>query len=200
MNNQIASKKQCIFSGFKKNIVILSALMLGCSLFAVPVHASGDERRERSRVETKLYGVIEKMPENGLNGTWMINGKKVLVSDATRIKEKHGRAAIGRYVKAEGVRNGDSLTAYEIEVERSRENRSDDRRESSKFYGTVEAMPQSGLNGVWKIDGREVMVTPNTRIKEEYGRLKVGAIVEVEGRLSDNTFTAYKIEMENRRR
>jgi hypothetical protein len=136
MNNQITSEKKGIFGGFKKNIVILSALMLGCSLFAVPVHASGDERYERhdrSREETKLYGVIEKMPENGLNGTWIINGNTVLVSNATRIKEKHGRAAVGRYVEAEGVRNGDSLTAYKIEVERSRENRSDDRRESSNL-------------------------------------------------------------------
>ncbi|MCI5167101.1 MAG: hypothetical protein D3903_13655 [Candidatus Electrothrix sp. GM3_4] len=203
MSNQITSEKKCSFRGFKKNIVILSALMLGCSLFAGPVHASGDERYERhdrSREETKLYGVIEKMPENGFNGTWIINGKKVLVSDTTRIKEKHGRAAIGRYVKAEGVRNGDSLTAYEIEVERSRESRSDDRRGSSKFYGTVEAMPQSGLNGVWKIDGREVMVTRNTKIKEKYGRLEIGSSVEVEGSLSDNTFTAYEIEGKNRRR
>ncbi|MCI5138628.1 MAG: hypothetical protein D3922_09510 [Candidatus Electrothrix sp. AR1] len=172
------------------------------------MQASGDERRERSeyegreryREETKLYGVIEKMPESGLNGTWIINGKTVQVTDTTRIKEKYGRAAVGRYVEAEGVRNGDSFTAYEIEVERSREDRTDDRRSNTKFYGTVEALPQAGLNGVWKINDREVVVTRNTRIKEEYGKLKIGSSVEVEGRLVDNTFTASEIEVKSGRR
>jgi hypothetical protein len=222
MNNQITSEKSCIFRGFKKKIVMLSALILGCSLFAGLVHASENERserneryersdhseyegreyegRERYREESKLYGVIEKMPKKGLNGTWIINGKKVLVSDRTRIKEKYGRAAVGRDVEAEVVRNGDSFTAYEIEVKRSRESRSDDRRGSSKIYGTVETLPQRGLNGVWKIDGREVVVTRNTRIKEEYGKLEIGSSVEVEGRFSGNTFTASEIEVKNRRR
>ncbi|WLE98482.1 MAG: DUF5666 domain-containing protein [Candidatus Electrothrix communis] len=208
MNDQFAGGTQFVTRNFKKNILLLSALMLGCSLFSGPVQASGDERRERSeyegrerhREEIKLYGVIEKMPENGYNGTWVINGKTVLVSDTTRIKEKYGRAAIGRYVEAEGVRNGDSFTAYEIEVERSREDRTDDRRSSTKFYGTVEALPQAGLNGVWKINDREVVVTRNTRIKEEYGKLKIGSSVEVEGRLIDNTFTASEIEVKSGRR
>jgi hypothetical protein len=207
MSNQIASEKRVIFTVLKRKIVILSALMLGCSLFSGPVQASGDERRERSeyegreryREESKLYGVIEKMPENGLNGTWIINGNKVLVSDRTRIKEKHGRVAVGRYVEAEGVRNGDNFTAYKIEVERSREFRSDDRRGSSKFYGTVEALPQAGMNGAWKIDGREVVVTRNTRIKEKYDKLKIGSSVEVEGVRNGDSFTAYEIEVERSR-
>ncbi|MDU9048731.1 MAG: DUF5666 domain-containing protein [Candidatus Electrothrix sp. Rat3] len=201
MKNLITSTTQVVVGNFKKNTLVLSALMLGCSLFAVPVHASGDERPEvRNRVESKLYGVIEKMPENGLNGIWIINGKTVVVSDRTKIKEKYDRAAPGRYVEVEGVRNGDSITAYEIEVERSRESRFDDRRGGSKFYGAVETLPQAGMNGVWKIDGRDVVVTRDTRIKEEYSRLAVGSIVEVEGRLSGNTFTAYEIEVKNRRR
>ncbi|MGB5687425.1 MAG: DUF5666 domain-containing protein [Candidatus Electrothrix sp.] len=208
MNNQTAHVKLVVARSFKKNIFMLSALMLGCSFFAGPVQASGDERHERSeyegreryREESKIYGVIEKMPESGYNGTWVINGKTVLVSDTTRIKEKYGRAAIGKYVEAEGVRTGDSFTAREIEVERSRESRSDDRRSSTKFYGIVEALPQAGLNGVWKIDGREVVVTSTTRIKEEYSRLKIGSSVEVEGNLSDNTFTAYEIEVKRGRR
>ncbi|MCI5219354.1 MAG: hypothetical protein D3914_09230 [Candidatus Electrothrix sp. LOE2] len=200
MNTQPADGKQLIVRNFKKNIIVLSALVLGCSFFTVPAHASGDEGRERHMVESKLYGVIDKMPENGLNGTWIINGKTVVVSDRTRIKEKYDRAVPGRYVEVEGLRDGDSITAYEIEVERSREGRFDDRRIGSKFYGTVETLPQTGLDGVWKIDGRDVVVTPDTRIKEKYSRLAVGSIVEVEGRLSDNTFTAYEIEVKNRRR
>ena len=200
MKNLITSTTLFVARNFKKNIVMLSVLMLGCSFFAGPVQASGDERRERSRAESKIYGVIERMPVNGFNGMWIINGNQVLVSDRTRIKEKHGRAVIGRYVEAEGVRNGDSFMANKIEVERSRESRSDDRRGSSKFYGTVEALPRTGLNGVWKIDGREVVVTRHTRIKEKDDNLRIGCSVEVKGRFSGNTFTADKIEVKSRRR
>ncbi|MCI5123595.1 MAG: hypothetical protein D3925_03745 [Candidatus Electrothrix sp. AR5] len=196
----LITSTQFFARNFKKNIVMLSVLMLGCSFFAGPVQASGDERRERSREESEIYGMIEKMPENGFNGMWIINGNNVLVSDRTRIKEKHGRAVIGRYVEAEGVRNGDSFTAYKIEVERSRESRSDGRRGSSKFYGTVEALPRTGLNGVWRIDGREVVVTRNTRIKEKYDSLRIGCSVKVKGRFSGNTFTVDKIEVKSRRR
>ncbi len=204
MNDQVTNKKHFIVKNFKKSTVALSALMFVCALFAGTLYASGDERheryeyegRERHRGESKIYGSIEKMPEQGYKGTWIINGRQVLVSDSTRIKEKYGRAVAGSYVEVKGVRNNDnSFTAYEIEVERSRE----DRREGSKFYGTVEFMPQNGLNGIWKINGREVVVTQNTRIKEEYGRLKVGSSVEVEGSFSNNTFTAYEIEVKDRR-
>ena len=182
--------------------------MLGVSLFAVPVHASGDERyeryeyegRERYRGERKLYGVIEKMPEKGYNGIWVVSGRQIMVSDRTRMKEQYGRAALGRTVEIEGVRNGESFIAYELEVERSREEGfDDDRRGNAEFYGTVETLPETGLNGVWKIDGREITVTPNTRIKEKYGQLAVGSTVEIEGRFSDNAFTAHEIEVKNQR-
>ncbi|MCI5138771.1 MAG: hypothetical protein D3922_10230, partial [Candidatus Electrothrix sp. AR1] len=54
-------------------------------------------------------------------------GCEVKVTDSTRIKEKHGRAEIGRYVEVEGVRDNNALIAYEIEVERKRKHRSDRR-------------------------------------------------------------------------
>ncbi|MCI5121438.1 MAG: hypothetical protein D3908_09675 [Candidatus Electrothrix sp. AUS4] len=211
MNKRIIERTEKSVAGnCKKNICLLSALLLGCAFYAGPVSASGDERHERYeryeyrdgeryREESKLYGVIEKMPENGYNGTWVVNGKQILVTDATKIKEKYGRAAVGKYVEVEGRRDGESLKAFEIEVERSRDERFDDRRGNSKFYGTVEILPEKGLNGLWKIDGREVEVTSDTRIKEEYARLAVGSSVEVEGRRTDTGFIAYEIEVKGGR-
>jgi hypothetical protein len=76
-----------------------------------------------------MYGKIDSMPSSGFTGKWVIGGREVQVTDKTRIKEKHGRAEIGKYVEVEGVRDNDALIAYEIEVEleRSRENRSNRR-------------------------------------------------------------------------
>ncbi|WP_339136427.1 MAG: DUF5666 domain-containing protein [Candidatus Electrothrix sp. GW3-4] len=176
----------------------LTALLI--SLFcAGSALASGDERYERSREEIKIYGVIDSMPSSGFTGKWVVGGRDVEVTDRTRIKEKYGRAEVGRSVEVEGYRDGNVLIAYEIEVERSRDDRSDRRGEESKMYGTVESLPQSGLNGVWRINGRDVTVDRNTRIKEKHGRVAVGVYVEVEGRSSGNTFIASEIETKNNR-
>ncbi|CAK8712734.1 MAG: hypothetical protein CDV28_14111 [Candidatus Electronema aureum] len=69
----------------------------------------------------------------------------------------------------------------------------------AKFYGTVDAMPQTGFNGVWMVNGRQVMITPSTRIKEKYARLALGSYVEVEGYHSNGGFTAYEVEVKGGR-
>ncbi|WP_420208137.1 DUF5666 domain-containing protein [Candidatus Electronema sp. JC] len=61
-----------------------------------------------------------------------------------------------------------------------------------KFYGTIDAMPSSGI---WMVNGRQVAISPGTRIKEKYGRVAPGAYVEVEGYHSNGGFTAYEIEV-----
>jgi hypothetical protein len=177
----------------------LTALLISL-FFTGTALASGDERYERSREEIKIYGVIDSMPSSGFTGKWVVDGRDVEVTDRTRIKEKYDRAAVGRYVEVEGYRNGNVLVAYEIEVERNREHRSDRRGEESKLYGTVEAMPQGGLDGIWRINGRDITVDRNTRIKEKHSRVAVGVYVEVEGRSLDNSFIAYEIETKDDRR
>ncbi len=179
-----------------------------CSLFIGLACASDDhyeryrenEYHEREREGTKLYGIVEKMPGQGYTGTWIINGHAVIVSGKTRIKEEHGRIGIGRYVKVEGMRSANGMIAYEIETEASREYRHADYRNISEFYGTIEALPGTGLNGIWLVSGRNVLVTLNTRIKEEHGRITVGSSVEVKGGYSGTNFVAYEIETKNNRR
>ncbi len=63
----------------------------------------------------KLAGTVEKLPE-GNDGIWIVNGKQVLVTSDTVIKERHDRAVVGAYVKIEGDLSGRTITAYEIEV------------------------------------------------------------------------------------
>jgi hypothetical protein len=62
----------------------------------------------------------------------------------------------------------------------------------TKFYGTIDAIPSSGI---WTVSGRQVVISPGTRIKEKYGRLTPGAHVEVEGYHSNGGFIAYEIEV-----
>ncbi len=62
----------------------------------------------------------------------------------------------------------------------------------TKFYGNIDAMPSSGI---WMVSGRQVAISPSTRIKEKYGRVAPGAYVKIEGYHSNGGFTAYEIEV-----
>ncbi len=68
-----------------------------------------------------------------------------------------------------------------------------------KFYGVVQTMPANGYIGEWKIDGKAVTVTKETKIKEKEGKLAEGAYVEVEGATSDSKFIATELETEKKK-
>ena len=118
MNNSAKTPRH---SAARKTITGLFALaaLLTCLFCAGTVQAS--------RGESKIYGIIDSMPNAGLNGTWIISGREVEVTDRTQIKEKHGRAETGRYVEVEGFWEGNRFISYELEVERNRESRRDRR-------------------------------------------------------------------------
>jgi hypothetical protein len=77
--------------------------------------------------------------------------------------------------------------------------RHDSGRCESKLYGTVEKIP-SGRVGIWTVNGREITVTGETRIKEEHGRAIAGVYVEVEGNNSGKSFSAHMIEVKRAKR
>ena len=66
----------------------------------------------------EFYGVVQTMPEQGYVGLWNIDGKTVNVTKDTKIKEKHGKLAVGAYVEVEGVTFEDKFIASELETER----------------------------------------------------------------------------------
>jgi hypothetical protein len=72
-------------------------------------------------------------------------------------------------------------------------------RYKSKFYGTVEKLPE-GMVGTWVINKRDIAITKETRISERHGKAAQGAYVEVEGVNTGNTFTAHKIEVKRSKR
>jgi hypothetical protein len=86
-----------------------------------------------------------------------------------------------------------SAFASDHKGEEASENHSSAKSES-KFYGTVQNIPADKI-GSWTVNGREIKVTPATRIKEEYGAAVTGAYVEVEGSNTGKVFTAVKIEV-----
>ena len=67
-------------------------------------------------------------------------------------------------------------------------------RVESKLYGIVQKIPTDRV-GIWTVNSREIQVTRETRITEEYGRVVAGAFVEVEGSNTGKVFSANKIEV-----
>ncbi|MDH5682226.1 MAG: DUF5666 domain-containing protein [Spirochaetota bacterium] len=110
----------------KKIIPGLLAVVI-LAFAAQGILASSDDYRDRDykrkRYYDKFYGNIEKLPKKGLNGLWVIDGRKVRVDNDTRIEEKHGPIEVGAYVEVKGQEKNGEFLADKIEVERQRRDR-----------------------------------------------------------------------------
>ncbi len=210
-----------------KQIISTITILMFVLGFSALSHASEKEYGERHEYEGsghqdnypgKFYGTVERIPEIGWKGIWVINGRDVLVTNSTKIEEEYGKAAAGSYVEVEGGYSGKTFTAYEIEVKGKRRYReyvpsgkktdkikSSDyspHREkvfNSRFAGTIESIPEAGYEGLWIIDGRKVEVTSKTLIDETAGRSAVGAYTKVKGVRTGDTITAYEIEIKGKK-
>ena len=159
-----------------------------------PETAQTDEYHYSYR--SKLYGMIEAVPARDCAGLWIINGRQVTVSDKTKIIGPCGPAAVGRHVAVKGEERESRFLAYLIEVEREKTGETAPfEKISARFYGTVEEMPQNGYEGIWRVNGREVLVTRLTKIDPKNGLLSAGSYVEVKGDPSEGIFTVYEITL-----
>lgn len=99
-------------------MVLISATVLPAlaDWFDDPHHG---ERHASDLNESKFYGTVENIPCGGI-GAWVVNGRAIIVTRETRIKEKYGLAATGSYVEIKGNNTGKTFIAYKVEVKRSR--------------------------------------------------------------------------------
>lgn len=95
-------------------------VMTGTTLGSEHERREGTGYERHKRYESKRYGTVDKIPGAGL-GIWIINGKEVLVTKDTFIKEEHGKAAVGAYVEVTGGTDGKTFHASEIEIKRARQ-------------------------------------------------------------------------------
>ncbi|MCE5195409.1 MAG: DUF5666 domain-containing protein [Nitrospiraceae bacterium] len=167
-----------------KTIAILFSICFISGLCGL-VYASDAERYfdNQNAYRAKFYGTVERIPQ-GIYGTWIVNGKEIFVNKDTLLKEEHGKADIGAYVEVKGIYSGKTFTAYKIEVKRD--------KNRARLYGIIESLP-SGIVGVWVVNGKEILITKDTYIDEEHGKVAIGAYIEIKGSYSGKVFTAGKI-------
>ena len=66
----------------------------------------------------EFEGLIQSMPTQGLKGEWKVAGRTVVFGDGTVLKEKDGKAVVGKKVEVEGILEKDGkITAMKIETE-----------------------------------------------------------------------------------
>jgi len=146
----------------------------------------------------KIYGLITALPAGGLVGDWTVGGVTVRVSAETKIEQYAGAPAVGVYVEVEGTRLGDGVLIA-VKIETKMRTGDTGSMTGARFKGVIESLPAtSGLIGDWVIDGRKVIVTATTVLRQDDGPFAVGAMVEVEGRVNpDMSVNAFKISTED---
>lgn len=70
--------------------------------------------------QREFYGTVQKLPAGGFIGEWVIEGKPVQVVQETKLDFEHGPAAVGSYVKVEGLNFQGKYVAWDIETKRGR--------------------------------------------------------------------------------
>src|SRR5437870_988339 len=102
--------------------------------------------------EVEFTGVIQSLPNTpGFIGDWVVSGRIVHVTSATRIDQEHGKVQVGVTVKVEGTQLTDgSVDAKEIEVLAAE-------KVEVEFTGTIQSLPNTpGFIGDWMVSGKIV--------------------------------------------
>ncbi len=176
----------------KMMLILLSGLLI---LSGVEALATGDQPNGKW---TSFLGVVEKVPV-GLYGTWIVEGRSVVVSPHTRVEQNQGLAASGSHAKIMGVTKGGILYATTVQVEADGESSvgktANHQHRNGSFLGKIRELPRA-LLGYWDIDGHRVLVDKLTRIEEALGRAVEGALVAVDGYYRNSTFYARKVQVQ----
>jgi uncharacterized protein (TIGR03437 family) len=145
----------------------------------------------------KFNGVVERLPSTtGRIGDWTVSGVTVRVTPATRLIQERGEFAVGSHVEVEGMKQNDGVfLATKIEVRANPNNLP----MAVKFTGQVEMLPNTtGLIGEWKVSGRAVRVSAQTRIRPNLDAAKTGVTVEVIGtKVADGPVNALSVAVKD---
>lgn len=138
------------------------------------------------KVKVEFTGTIQSLPNTpGFIGDWMVSGRIVHVTSATKIVSEAGPVILGAMVVVSGTQRTDgSIDASHIVVKPN----------IVEFQGVIESLPATtGFIGDWRVGGKIVHVSSSTRIE---GTPLLGLRAEVHGSMrADGSIDASKIEI-----
>ncbi|MEZ4710765.1 MAG: DUF5666 domain-containing protein [Caldilineaceae bacterium] len=129
---------------------------------------------------TRLIGVVQSLPDTGLEGEWVVSTVRVKVTADTKVSRLHRLLTEDAWVKVDGAMNADGvLEAKHLHVIRT--------RHYHKLGGVLDSMSDTEI----VVNGIPVQLGEDVRIK---GDPQVGNWVHVYMMLSDdNVLTAVKL-------
>lgn len=125
------------------------------------------ELKSKSRHENedaKFVGFIDRMPETGFVGLWVVNGVEFSGTLKSKFEEDHGSFVVGAFVKVEYKTVDGVNLIHEMETEVPPGAGDDD------TVGKIESMDDNptaaavSVNATWVVDGKSFVVTPSTRV------------------------------------
>ncbi len=136
-------------------------------------------------------GAIEQLPESGLRGDWVVDGKTIAVMPNTRIYQEKGLAVLGATVHVVGWIAPEKFIASEITVLVSPE----EGGMYTRHAGLIEALPETGLVGDWMVGGKSIAVNERTVLKGITPA--VGSVAVLDGvlRESDGVIVAMNLRV-----
>jgi uncharacterized protein (TIGR03437 family) len=144
--------------------------------------------------EVEFRGLIQQLPQGGVQGTWQVAGRSVLVTAATEVRLS-GTAAIGQCVKVHGTLDEDAVVvAREVETEAGASCGVGVAGAEFEVTGRLDVLPNGGV-GQWTIGGISVSVLSGTERNARSGPFAEGACVKAQGSvLGDGTRQAREVE------
>lgn len=142
-------------------------------LVATSIHSVEEQE------DIEVYGAIQAFSDT----EWTVSGVTVAANAETKVM---GEPAVGllAHVSAEMQEEG-GLLARTVKVAW---NEPGGRRQQTNFQGKIEALPESGLIGVWTVAGQQIEVTEQTKLMQKKALAEVGATVHVVGYTENGVF------------
>ncbi len=150
--------------------------------------------------QLKFHGAVQRLPQSGLLGDWLVGGRLLRVSAATQMLTGNRQPSMGVCVEAEGqLQNSDgSIAASRIlsQTEVSACAPAGATGGGSAFYGVIESQPAGAGPGDWRIGARTVRVPATASLDLSNGTPAPGACVQVHGSLQpDGILLAARVQV-----
>lgn len=149
---------------------------------------------------TEIYGVVDQLPQHGLQGSWTVDNTVYTATAATHFRMSAGPFFPGACVRV--VYDPNSYLAQMIETQRH------DKcgvNASQYFIGLVEQVPSTytstltdpaEITATWVISGMEFISTQDTEYETHNGPLAVGACASVRYQVVAGANIAHEIKSE----
>jgi hypothetical protein len=154
---------------------------------------SDDDCSGNNANEIETYGlVVSRPPSTTLFGSWQIGSQTYqAISGTTTFRQDHGALVVGICAEVKWITATTQLNALRITSKSLHD--CSGAGDDNEALGVIQALPTSGLIGIWQIGGLSYTVTPSTTLED--GPFVVGALVEVHfNRASTGSLIATRIE------